>query len=93
MSDLKKEAKNLIQTPMELIGMILQRHNEAILEEIRDQVKKLTAENERLRKLHERNLKDARPSYDNEGHRCDWRVRAEAMAERSRAALEENDDE
>ena len=50
------------------------------------------SEIERLRKLHERNLKDARPSYDNEGHRCDWRVRAEAMAERSRAALEKNDD-
>ena len=49
MSDLKNEAKSLIQTPMELISMILQRHNEAILEEIRDQVKKLTAERNDIR--------------------------------------------
>ena len=34
---------------MELISMILQRHNEAILEEIRDQVKKLTAERNDIR--------------------------------------------
>ena len=49
MSELKSEAKDLMETPMELIGWILQRHHEAMLEEIRDQVKTIAADRNELR--------------------------------------------
>lgn len=44
MSDISNHAKDLMDRPMELIGWILQRHHEAMLEELREQFKKVTAE-------------------------------------------------
>lgn len=51
------------------------------------EVKHLTAEVERLRELHERNVLDAAAYSGDPSHRCDWRVQAEAIAERSKAAV------
>lgn len=51
---IKEFTKTLSKAPMDLIGMILKRHHEAIIEEVRDQVKKLTAErNEWRDKYHD----------------------------------------
>ena len=47
--ELTNEAKDLMNRPMELIGWILQRHHEAMLEEVRDQVKKLVADRNEFR--------------------------------------------
>lgn len=42
---------------------------------------------ERLRELHRRNLHDARAYRADPAHRCDWRVRIEAIESRSKEAL------
>ena len=71
------------------------------LQEQADEIKRLTAhcaglENmdkvrreriAKLERLHQRNVDDFKP-YKCADHRCDWRVIAEAMSNRSREALE-----
>jgi hypothetical protein len=50
---------------------------------------KLEAERDRLREAHEANIKQVRKyRRGTEGHRCEWRVIAEAIESRSVAALE-----
>ena len=59
------------------------------LQEMADEIERLQAKVERLLELHRRNLNDVRAWGDLASHHCDWRVRAEGMAERSRAATEQ----
>ena len=53
----------------------------------RERIAKLQAVVDAQREYHERNLHDARAYRADPSHRCDWRVRIEAIESRSRAAL------
>ena len=67
------------------------KHSQELRDEAANEIERLQARVERLLELHRRNLNDVRAWGDLASHHCDWRVRAEGMAERSRAATEQGE--
>jgi hypothetical protein len=62
---------------------------EATIVQLKEKSEKLKAERDRLREAHEANIKQVRKyRRGTEGHRCEWRVIAEAIESRSVAAME-----
>lgn len=51
-------------------------------------IEELAARVAALEDLHRRNVEQVKHHYKGEGHQCDWRVIAEAVANRSTQALE-----